>query len=46
MLKLEKIANGYVVSFRNTENVRMKVYFPTLEAVYDWMKIQFEPPKK
>ena len=43
MLKVEKIANGYVVSFMNTDNVRVKVYFPTFDNMCQWMKNQFEP---
>ena len=46
MVKIEKIHNGYLIHFKNTENVRIKLYFSTLDSIHDWLKLQFEPIKE
>ena len=43
MFTVEKIANGYIIEFKNTENKTVKVYFPNADALAVWIKAQFEP---
>lgn len=47
MFTVEKIVNGYVIEFKNTENKMIKVYFVNADALTVWIKSQFEvePPK-
>lgn len=42
MIKIEKIANGYLVIFKNTEKLIIKLFFPNLDELNKWMKVQFE----
>ena len=46
MITIEKIINGYIVMFKNTDNIDVKVFFPTFEELTTWMKTQLEPEKK
>jgi hypothetical protein len=44
MFTVEKIINGYVVEFKNTDNKTVKVFFPSADALALWIKSQFEAP--
>lgn len=41
MIKIEKIANGFIVIFNNTDNLRVKLYFPTYKDMETWLSQQF-----
>ncbi len=43
MFTVEKIVNGYIIEFKNTDGKNVKVYFPTADALAAWIKSQFEP---
>lgn len=43
---IEKIINGYIIIFNNTENVKIKMYFATFVQLTEWLKNQFEPAGK
>lgn len=42
MVTIEKIINGYIVKFKNTEKIEVKVYFESFEKLTEWLKNQFE----
>ena len=42
MISIEKIANGYISIFKNTDNVEIKLYFPNYDELSKWIKTQFE----
>ena len=43
MITIEKIANGYIVMFKNTDNIKVKLFFPSFQDLTNWMKTQLEP---
>lgn len=45
MVTIEKITNGYIVNFKNTNNQTVKLFFPDLETFSTWLKEQFEGKK-
>lgn len=44
MFTVEKIVNGYIVEFKNTDNKTVKLYFVNADALNVWIKSQFEQP--
>lgn len=42
MFTVEKIVNGYVIGFKNTDNKNIKIYFANADALIVWIKSQFE----
>lgn len=46
MVNIKKIFNGYIVSFANTDNKEVNIFFPSLDKIYEWLKEQFEPSGK
>ena len=46
MVKIEKIANGYIAIFKNTDDKIIKFYFQSIDAFSDWLKTQFEVKKE
>jgi hypothetical protein len=46
MVKIEKISNGYIASFKNTEEKTVKLFFPTIDTFADFLKEQLEPKKE
>lgn len=46
MVTIERIINGYVATFKNTENKKIKLFFPSLDALTVWLSDQFEIKKE
>lgn len=46
MVTIEKIINGYIAMFKNTNNEDVKLYFENLDKLQEWLKNQFEGVKK
>lgn len=46
MVKIEKIANGYIAIFKNSENITIKLYFQSISSLAEWLNIQFETKKE
>ena len=42
MFTVEKIVNGYIIEFKNTDNKNVKIYFVNADALTVWIKSQFE----
>jgi hypothetical protein len=46
MIKIEKISNGYLLIFKNTDNKLIRYFMPSLNDVTTFLKQQFEPEVK
>lgn len=42
MIRIEKITNGYILTFKNTDNILIKYFLPSLTEVNEFLKKQFE----
>lgn len=41
MVEIEQISNGFILSFMNPENKKIKLYFETFDSLTIWLKQQF-----
>ena len=42
MINIEKIANGYIIEFENTEKAKIKLYFEKYDEMSAWIKSQID----